>query len=585
MPEHPGVFRIDPASFEPFHAEPVYLPGMISPRESGIVLSGTAHYQLERRCCIKWRTKPLIAHSFKFSVKATPRQSIGAYAIGIEEPEGRPSIHVAHVLRSSLCAYQEELKANAYSSWAYDNDGNRTQVRIDGPSRAGKQSLVLTVAYDAEAGHLSCLVNSVPIHTIEAHLDRFQLEISFEALGVSGPFEVIFEDLLYWTLDNHPGRNVQTLSAKRLGRALESKMAESEFAEPIQPERMKAASQTVTWLHLSDLHYGKAEDYPIDIIEENLLADIKGMMEIGLQPDFIVFTGDLAFSGEVDQYSWIEGFLDRLCNVTGLSRKKLFVVPGNHDVNRSLIDPYLAFGVCELLNSQDKVSSFLGPSYNRSHAFDKFSPYRAFFNRYFKDILEIDDGECFWVRRYPVGRRVVGLLGLNSAWMSGFYMNAKGEFDDHGKLILGERQVDQANKRLDELGGADIHIALLHHPFSSLNDDFDAGSVEDLMRQKCDFVLRGHQHRPNAVLEYTPQGRTIIIPAGACYNRGAPWVSGYNFVQLDLSAGKGTVYLRRYSPRSRAWQADLDTTGEALGGQMIFPLGESLCDSVSSGSP
>jgi len=66
--------------------------------------------------------------------------------------------------------------------------------------------------------------------------------------------------------------------------------------------------------------------------------------EHSLRPDLVFFTGDLAF-GEIaedsltDQYVDVEKFLDsvRECFTPVLQKTQVFLVPGNHDVNRNKI--------------------------------------------------------------------------------------------------------------------------------------------------------------------------------------------------------------------------------------------------------
>jgi hypothetical protein len=331
---------------------------------------------------------------------------------------------------------------------------------------------------------------------------------------------------------------------------------------------------SVTWLHVSDLHYRSSQDYNIGVVEKALLADVALMVtERSLVPDFVAVSGDLAYSAQAEQYAWIERFMDRLMTVARVTNREcLLVVPGNHDVDREAIDPILAKGILQHLTSGDAVSEFLGPDRDRSHAFAKFAAYRRFFNRLFNGIAHFDEENYFWARRLRIGRRAIGVLGLNSAWMSGFNKGADGAVDDHGRLIVGERQVDDAIARLEQCGGADIWIALMHHPLGYLNDAFDAGPVESLLRKRCDFILRGHLHRANMIQEFSLEGETVIIPAGACYDRRDRPGNGYNFVHLDFETSVGTIHLRRYSDRRREWLPDVEATGENRRGQLDFRL-------------
>ena len=350
---------------------------------------------------------------------------------------------------------------------------------------------------------------------------------------------------------------------------------------PKTGENMSLPTTTsITWLHISDLHYRDTQSYHIEVVEKALIRDLKRMITKGLLPDFVVFTGDLAFSGQADQYNWVEGFLDRLlstCQIT--DRSRLFIVPGNHDIDRSRIDSITASGALKTLTSAEAVSEFLGPkgSGSRSAVFAKFGPYWEFFNRYFKDIARADHNDYFWTRRVRLGQHVIGLLGLNSAWMSGFNRMQTLKLSTRGVLIVGERQVWEALRKIDDEGGADLVVALLHHPLDNLTDAFDKQIVQSMLRRHCDFILHGHLHHPDVLSVSALDGETYLIPAGACYDSPS-LPTGYNFVQLNLTtiethgvkeskAVEGRAVLRRYSKRQEEWVPDIDATGEASVGE------------------
>lgn len=54
------------------------------------------------------------------------------------------------------------------------------------------------------------------------------------------------------------------------------------------------------------------------------------------QIDLVCFTGDLADRGKADEYAAAGEFLDETLGRLGLPRERLFLVPGNHDVDRSI---------------------------------------------------------------------------------------------------------------------------------------------------------------------------------------------------------------------------------------------------------
>jgi len=55
-------------------------------------------------------------------------------------------------------------------------------------------------------------------------------------------------------------------------------------------------TRTLTWLHLSDFHARKRDNWDARQITDTLVRDLKTMQKAqGFRPDFIFFTGDLAY--------------------------------------------------------------------------------------------------------------------------------------------------------------------------------------------------------------------------------------------------------------------------------------------------
>jgi predicted MPP superfamily phosphohydrolase len=217
-------------------------------------------------------------------------------------------------------------------------------------------------------------------------------------------------------------------------------------------------SEGVCWLHLSDFHFGGSASnrYDEDVVVESLVKDIGERIEKdGLAPDFIVITGDLAFSGKSSEYELARQFLDELLKITNVSRQRLFIVPGNHDVDWSLISR----GALELgktLNDKEVTNQILGSPDDRRLLFSRFKGYSEFFNDYFKGHMAFDDDRYFYVDHFDIGSRRLAILGLNSSWLAS-------NDDNTFKLVIGERQTRDALKAADKASPA-LKIALLHHP-------------------------------------------------------------------------------------------------------------------------
>ncbi|HEX8144561.1 MAG TPA: SUMF1/EgtB/PvdO family nonheme iron enzyme [Pyrinomonadaceae bacterium] len=321
---------------------------------------------------------------------------------------------------------------------------------------------------------------------------------------------------------------------------------------------------TLTWLHLSDIHLSESDSYNSNVVLESLLTDVGERIRADqLHPDFIALTGDIAFSSEPAQYALAQKFLDNLLSITGLRKERLFVVPGNHDVERRAVS-FLAAGAPSLLNNnRNAVNELLSDigKVDRNLILRRFRNYRQFVADYFEQHLPFDDEHYFYVKLIEAAGCRIAILGLNTAWMA---CSEK----DRNQLLLGERQIRAA---LEEAGGADLCLALMHHPFDWLQD-FDRNYSESMLYRSCHFILHGHMHRVGLQLAQTPNTDTMVIAAGASYE-SRDYRNSYNFVRLDLTELCGQVHLRKYSDDDGGfWVEDGDRYRDVPNGIFKFPL-------------
>ena len=103
-------------------------------------------------------------------------------------------------------------------------------------------------------------------------------------------------------------------------------------------------------LHISDIHFGR--NYPRyrlndhferhgDILDE--LIEILTKLDDRLKPEHIVFTGDIAWRGQKDEFDEALIFFRRLLDALHLTGKDISFCVGNHDIDRNYrcIDDYL----------------------------------------------------------------------------------------------------------------------------------------------------------------------------------------------------------------------------------------------------
>jgi len=258
------------------------------------------------------------------------------------------------------------------------------------------------------------------------------------------------------------------------------------------------------WLHISDLHVGRSESrdpYEVDSVLGPLVKTVEAAVSRDEGPDMLFVTGDIARSGSRAEYNSCAPFFTRLMEAANLDESRVWIVPGNHDVNREH-GKYLV----RTLASEDESIDFFGKADARAQHMRKFSEYRNFINK----LLPGRKFAAGDVVHEPTVLEIhgvrVGLLPVNTCMFSQ-------NDDDNGRLWIGTRTVRQRLEMLQQLD-PDITIALMHHPHFYLHEDESAASW---LQNGVDLVLRGHLHRSAGEQRASYDGIALELAAGAIY--------------------------------------------------------------------
>lgn len=330
------------------------------------------------------------------------------------------------------------------------------------------------------------------------------------------------------------------------------------------PRLLEAApvpqSPRLTWLHMSDFHFRAEVEWDTEIVLKHLLQDIEGRCTIdsSLQKiDFVFVTGDVSFSGKPGEYDNAHEFLKKLGRAAEVRKDRVFIVPGNHDVDRERI-PVMLRG--NRPTDRSAVNGIYQDLESRVAYAARLHGFRSFVKDKYKSISLNED--LFYVNHRTAQSCMVRITGLNSAWVSG-------ADHEYGKLILGDIQVRKALQARSSRGQEDLSIALVHHPLEWLSE-FDQDDCRPLCYREFDFILHGHLHKTGMLSLQEPGRRAMVIGAGACYMaRDKP--NAYNYVCLDVQNRRGTVFFREYTDLDTGhWTKDTRTYRAAPDGRYDF---------------
>lgn len=299
---------------------------------------------------------------------------------------------------------------------------------------------------------------------------------------------------------------------------------------------------TFSWLLVSDLHLKSTQlKWDQNVVLRDMVRDIENRKVDFQNISFIIVSGDLAFSGKVEEYLLVETFLDVLIDTLGLLRSDVFMVPGNHDIDREVSELTFHGSRGEFVNAT-KVEKYLANKNERNTLVKRLSAYHEFERAYSKDLIRqtTEDGLAYFSQK-RIGNVPIGIVALNSAL-------ACGNEEDERNIIVGDRPIIDVCEIIRE-NDVRLIIGVLHHPPNWLRD-FDKSTFDERFLPMCDVLHRGHLHEPEVKLLYTESLEPCLaIAAGAGY-AGRQFKNSYSIVSFNPSESECTVVYFAYNSHS-----------------------------------
>ena len=298
----------------------------------------------------------------------------------------------------------------------------------------------------------------------------------------------------------------------------------------------------ISWLHVSDIHLKAGREWSQNVVLDAICRNVAEQREAGESVDFILVTGDIAFSGNSQEYALAKRFFDAIQSATGVSRELIFCIPGNHDVDRRRQEMCFR-GSRVSLNDPGQVDLFLEGGEDLDTLLLREESYRQFQDSYFanQDRLSTADG-LGYVARFDVRDIAMAVVGLDSAWLS------NGGEDDIGALILGDRQTISAAEIIQNTDPPpNVVIGMVHHPLHLLKE-FDRLAVQNRIEERFHFLHCGHLHASEARASGIVSSGCLTLVCGALFDgRDSP--NQFYRVELDLLHAQRTVSSYRYESR------------------------------------
>ncbi|SDL56659.1 Calcineurin-like phosphoesterase [Maridesulfovibrio ferrireducens] len=182
--------------------------------------------------------------------------------------------------------------------------------------------------------------------------------------------------------------------------------------------------KNISWLHFSDLHIGcPKNEGSWSFIKADLYRDIEQVYDLSGKIDFVLFSGDVTFSGQTDQFKAASDFLYELWDKFDKlgSTPLFFCVPGNHDLVRQ-DRPSAAARMLKMWEDQPDVQKELWDEASEYYQFIKssFANYQSWY-----DNIKLPKPELFkkgylpgdFSSSFTANGIQIGIAGLNSSFL------------------------------------------------------------------------------------------------------------------------------------------------------------------------
>ena len=301
----------------------------------------------------------------------------------------------------------------------------------------------------------------------------------------------------------------------------------------------------LTFLHLSDIHFILAfsNESPFDIdkaVRDAILHDAKNLRTKVGPVSGILISGDIAFAGKAGEYRTALDWLGQLTEVLNCEKEYLWCVPGNHDIDQSVLKENTAISAVHdrLRKAADKDLQLKKDLEVENTGRLLFSPVKAYSEEFatrlgcfvhpkqpwWTDDLVLNDGSTLRLR------------GLNSVLISGLEDN-----DKDNKMLLGAIQTEYGRAEGVE------YLTLCHHPTDWL---LDKDAVDEALLAYSRIQLFGHKH----VQKANKMDETLWLVAGAIHpERTKPgWLPRYNYLSIEVE-GTGKDRFMSVDVYARVW--------------------------------
>ena len=291
---------------------------------------------------------------------------------------------------------------------------------------------------------------------------------------------------------------------------------------------------TAVILHLSDIHIRSKSDPILSRAQEIASCTFSSLQDASHL--FVVISGDIAFSGEENQYDLaiklflqIRAVIEKEANIP----VSFIAVPGNHDCNFGM-DTNARRLLVNAINDKSDIEiddSIITSCTDIQQSFFKF-------RNDLEEQSNIEDDLLWRNTTFEVEGRTVSFECLNVSWVSKLH-------EESGSLHF---PIERYNDKSE--CAADLCVLVMHHPLNWFSQS-NYRLFREFVRKKANVIITGHEHYGNVgIIHDSESKKSAYVEGCALQNESGLLDSSFNLILIDLERGQ-------FSSTKYAWDRSL----------------------------
>lgn len=299
---------------------------------------------------------------------------------------------------------------------------------------------------------------------------------------------------------------------------------------------MEEVKSMFKWVHLSDLHFRSLQDSGFNSTElkEKLPLYLRSRIQ---NADALIITGDYRYAPDREENPQNVGdFIRKIAEELKLGPEKIFLVPGNHDLDRSEIRSDVIRRVRNAYSSGQGTFS--------AERLKRLQEDFSFFDELCKVVYGTDKQVASAYPHCLISLEHCNLLMLNTALTAG--LEDEGRVNDEHNLLLGSNHLAAV---VHDIKNENPTIAVGHHGLKFLEGNEYNTCVTFLNDKGIRLYLCGHEHKLWDGV-FGDKGKEVTV---GCLIQNAQTVeAGFSVGEL-MSNGTVSLHAHKWDMGKQNW--------------------------------